>query len=164
MQTNLLGTLLGFKAAMLVMAGQDKGGHIFNMDGAGSNGMVHCSSLSPQIIHKWKFCVEQQENRNSNESLLPPRPLPSLFFFSLYCFPRQPPTLQFTAQRRQLCHNSWNPLWRKQREQRCAFGLLLSLLFFSFVSVHKCSLTITNSSPRWAFTHYLLGWFSQICF
>ncbi len=51
-QTNLLGTLLGFKAAMIVMAGQDKGGHIFNMDGAGSNGMV---PIFRQIIQQGGF-------------------------------------------------------------------------------------------------------------
>ena len=38
-QTNLLGTMLCTKAAMHVMASQKKGGHIFNMDGAGANNL-----------------------------------------------------------------------------------------------------------------------------
>ena len=38
-QTNLLGTMLCTKAAMQVRASQAKGGHIFNMDGAGANNL-----------------------------------------------------------------------------------------------------------------------------
>ena len=38
-QTNLLGTMLCTRAAMQALAGQPKGGHIFNMDGAGANNL-----------------------------------------------------------------------------------------------------------------------------
>ena len=38
-QTNLLGTLLCTRAAMQALAAQKKGGHIFNMDGAGANNL-----------------------------------------------------------------------------------------------------------------------------
>lgn len=37
--TNMTGTLLCTRAAMQVMQKQDGGGHIFNMDGAGADGM-----------------------------------------------------------------------------------------------------------------------------
>ena len=37
--TNLLGTLLASKAALRVLASQPTGGHLWNMDGAGSDGM-----------------------------------------------------------------------------------------------------------------------------
>ena len=37
--TNMAGTLLCTRAAMKVMQKQDSGGHIFNMDGAGADGM-----------------------------------------------------------------------------------------------------------------------------
>ncbi|GMH18031.1 hypothetical protein Nepgr_019872 [Nepenthes gracilis] len=36
--TNLIGSILCTREAMRVLGGQDKGGHIFNMDGAGSGG------------------------------------------------------------------------------------------------------------------------------
>ncbi|TVU22969.1 hypothetical protein EJB05_32693 [Eragrostis curvula] len=36
--TNLVGSFLCTREAMIVMQGQEKGGHIFNMDGAGSGG------------------------------------------------------------------------------------------------------------------------------
>ena len=39
MQTNLLGTLLCTRAAMQALAAQKRGGHIFNMDGAGANNL-----------------------------------------------------------------------------------------------------------------------------
>ena len=39
-QTNLMGTLFGTKVATQVMEEQSEGGHIFLMEGAGSNGMV----------------------------------------------------------------------------------------------------------------------------
>ena len=38
-QTNLLGTMLCTRAAMQALAAQKKGGHIFNMDGAGANNL-----------------------------------------------------------------------------------------------------------------------------
>lgn len=38
-QTNLLGSLLCTKAALEVMKGQADGGHIFNIDGAGADGL-----------------------------------------------------------------------------------------------------------------------------
>lgn len=38
-QTNLLGCMLCTRAAMRVMAAQPRGGHIFNMDGAGADGL-----------------------------------------------------------------------------------------------------------------------------
>ncbi|KAK9917725.1 hypothetical protein WJX75_007567 [Coccomyxa subellipsoidea] len=38
-QTNLLGCLLCTRAAMRLMAAQPRGGHIFNMDGAGADGL-----------------------------------------------------------------------------------------------------------------------------
>ena len=38
-QTNLLGCLLCTRAAMRLMAAQPLGGHIFNMDGAGADGL-----------------------------------------------------------------------------------------------------------------------------
>lgn len=38
--TNLIGSLYCTKVAINVMEGQEHGGHIFLMDGAGSNGMV----------------------------------------------------------------------------------------------------------------------------
>jgi len=38
--TNLFGTLLGCKVALNAMIPQEKECHIFNMDGAGANGMV----------------------------------------------------------------------------------------------------------------------------
>lgn len=38
-QTNLLGTLLCTRAAMQALAAQPKGGHIFNIDGAGANAL-----------------------------------------------------------------------------------------------------------------------------
>ena len=38
-QTNLLGTLLCTRAAMQALAAQKRGGHIFNMDGAGANNL-----------------------------------------------------------------------------------------------------------------------------
>ena len=38
-QTNLLGTMLCTRAAVRALAGQPKGGHIFNMDGAGANNL-----------------------------------------------------------------------------------------------------------------------------
>lgn len=38
MRTNLLGSLLATQAAMRHMAGQPGGGHIFNFEGAGSDG------------------------------------------------------------------------------------------------------------------------------
>ena len=37
--TNMVGTLLCTRAAMQVMQKQGSGGHIFNMDGAGADGM-----------------------------------------------------------------------------------------------------------------------------
>ncbi len=37
--TNLLGSLLCTRAALRRMAGQQTGGHIFNMDGAGADGL-----------------------------------------------------------------------------------------------------------------------------
>ena len=37
--TNMTGTLLCTRAAMQVMQKQEGGGHIFNMDGAGADGM-----------------------------------------------------------------------------------------------------------------------------
>ena len=37
--TNMVGTLLCTRAAMQVMQKQNGGGHIFNMDGAGADGM-----------------------------------------------------------------------------------------------------------------------------
>lgn len=37
--TNMVGTLLCTRAAMQVMQNQTGGGHIFNMDGAGADGM-----------------------------------------------------------------------------------------------------------------------------
>jgi chlorophyll(ide) b reductase len=37
--TNLLGCLLCTRAAMRVMARQPGGGHVFNMDGAGADGL-----------------------------------------------------------------------------------------------------------------------------
>lgn len=36
--TNLVGSILCTREAMHVMKNQNKGGHIFNMDGAGSGG------------------------------------------------------------------------------------------------------------------------------
>lgn len=39
MQTNLLGSLLCTRAAMAVMARQPGGGHVFNIDGAGADGL-----------------------------------------------------------------------------------------------------------------------------
>lgn len=36
--TNLVGSLLCTREAMHVMESQEKGGHVFNMDGAGSGG------------------------------------------------------------------------------------------------------------------------------
>jgi hypothetical protein len=38
-QTNLLGTLLCTRAAMQALGAQARGGHIFNMDGAGANNL-----------------------------------------------------------------------------------------------------------------------------
>lgn len=38
--TNLLGTLLASKAALCVLAAQPTGGHLWNMDGAGSDGIA----------------------------------------------------------------------------------------------------------------------------
>ena len=38
-QTNMVGTLLCTRAAMQFMQHQSSGGHIFNMDGAGADGM-----------------------------------------------------------------------------------------------------------------------------
>ena len=38
-QTNLLGTMLCTRAAMQALAAHKKGGHIFNMDGAGANNL-----------------------------------------------------------------------------------------------------------------------------
>jgi chlorophyll(ide) b reductase len=38
-QTNLIGCLLCTRAAMRIMAAQPCGGHIFNMDGAGADGL-----------------------------------------------------------------------------------------------------------------------------
>ena len=38
-QTNLLGTMLCTRAAMQALAAQPRGGHIFNMDGAGANNL-----------------------------------------------------------------------------------------------------------------------------
>ena len=38
-QTNLLGSLLCTRAAMKLLAKQPSGGHIFNMDGAGADGL-----------------------------------------------------------------------------------------------------------------------------
>ena len=38
-QTNLLGTLLCTRAAMQALSAQARGGHIFNMDGAGANNL-----------------------------------------------------------------------------------------------------------------------------
>ena len=38
-QTNLLGCLLCTRAAVRLMAAQPRGGHIFNMDGAGADGL-----------------------------------------------------------------------------------------------------------------------------
>lgn len=38
--TNLGGSLLCMRAALKLMAGQDKGGHIFTMDGAGADGQA----------------------------------------------------------------------------------------------------------------------------
>lgn len=37
--TNLLGSLLCTRTALRRMAGQEHGGHIFNMDGAGADGL-----------------------------------------------------------------------------------------------------------------------------
>lgn len=36
--TNMLGTLLATRAAILAMEAQPEGGHIFNVDGAGADG------------------------------------------------------------------------------------------------------------------------------
>ena len=38
--TNLRGSLLCMRAALKLMAGQDRGGHIFTMDGAGADGQA----------------------------------------------------------------------------------------------------------------------------
>lgn len=38
-QTNLVGCLLCTRAAIRIMAAQPRGGHIFNMDGAGADGL-----------------------------------------------------------------------------------------------------------------------------
>lgn len=39
-QTNLTGTLLGTRAALRVMSQQQGGGHVFNIDGAGADGLA----------------------------------------------------------------------------------------------------------------------------
>lgn len=38
-QTNMVGCLLCTRAALRIMAAQPRGGHIFNMDGAGADGL-----------------------------------------------------------------------------------------------------------------------------
>ena len=38
-ETNLLGTLLCSRRALKLMAAQPQGGHVFNLDGAGADGL-----------------------------------------------------------------------------------------------------------------------------
>jgi NAD(P)-dependent dehydrogenase (short-subunit alcohol dehydrogenase family) len=53
-KTNLLGTLLCSREAARLMLGQQLGGHIFIMDGAGADG-----SATPQYAAYGKFCDVQ---------------------------------------------------------------------------------------------------------
>ncbi len=74
-QTNLLGCLLCTRAAMRLMAAQPRGGHIFNMDGAGADGLptpqyaAYGATKAGVFQLLWRLgCHHQSENGALAES------------------------------------------------------------------------------------------------
>eukprot|EP00039_Didymoeca_costata_P004103 m.71337 g.71337 ORF g.71337 m.71337 type:complete len:313 (+) comp12237_c0_seq3:189-1127(+) len=77
-ETNLLGTLFGCRAALRVMLKQENGGHVFNVDGAGSRGnhtantaVYGCTKAAVPQLGK-SLSAELKSNKNVGVHTLSP--------------------------------------------------------------------------------------------